>query len=155
MNGTLAQIRRHPIKAIGWEELAEATCNAGEVLPGERAFAVLHERSKVQAGPDGMADSWGKKANFLTGRAGGALMGIQARSHGGNHGDHGGKITLSHPRCADITIDPAQDGAALLDWLAPLWPAEQPAPTALVRAPGPTHSFTDEALPFVSLLSTS
>lgn len=138
MTATLAHIFRHPIKSIGAEEMQSAPLQTGRVLPFDRAFAITHEGAKFTGAPE----HWQSKHNFLRGVAAPELMAVTSRSDGKT-------ITLSHPRLADIVIDPATDSAALIDWLRPLWPANRPAPVALVAAP--EHGLTDMPDPFLSI----
>jgi uncharacterized protein YcbX len=62
-----------------------------------------------------------------------------------------GCLTLDHPEAGRIAIrpdDPAET-AALLDWLARLWPADLPAPTGIYRA-AEAH-LTDVPEPWLSV----
>lgn len=138
MTATLAYIFRHPIKSIGVEEMENAPLQTGRVLPLDRAFAVTHEGAKFIGTPD----HWQSKSNFLRGVAGPELMAVKSRTHGD-------KITLSHPRQPDLTLDPATDSDALVAWLRPLWPANRPDPVALV--PAPEHGLTDMPQPYLSI----
>merc|ERR1711969_364228 len=61
-----------------------------------------------------------------------------------------GAVTFSHPDRPDLTIDPATQGAALVDWIAPLYPAERPAPRQLVQAP--ETGMADVEFPSVSIM---
>ncbi|MBD3803602.1 MAG: MOSC domain-containing protein [Thioclava sp.] len=146
MTASLAHIYRHPIKSIGVEELENASLEEGRVLPFDREWAVLHERSKIGAGPDGRASGWGPKINFVIGRSAPGLMGVTSRLL------EDGRIGLDHPRREPLEIDPAQetDQHRLFDWLRPFWPETAPRPTALVRAG--ERALTDDPLPYVSLI---
>lgn len=149
MTGTLARIFRYPIKSVGAEELGGVTLAAGRSLPLDREWAVLNARAKVTRTADGRASAWGPKANFLTGRAGPALMAVTAVT------GPEGRLTLSHPDLAPLDLDPAaeEEQARLLAWLAPIWPAEAPAPVALVRAPG--QPLSDQSRPLVALIGSA
>ncbi len=140
--GRLARIVRHPIKSLGYEEIDRAGLTPGAILPGDRQWALAHEAAKFQGNPAG----WVSHLNFVRGAAAPALMAIRART-----GAEG--LTLTHPDRAPLTFDPATlaGGAALIDWLGDLWPANRPAPRGLVSAPG--QPLTDVAEPFVSVLS--
>ncbi|MDQ2095598.1 MOSC domain-containing protein [Rhodalgimonas zhirmunskyi] len=119
---TLARIWRHPIKGIGAEELGEVTLAPGLPVPGDRAYAVL-------TGTAEDTGAWQPCRNFARGCYGPELMAITA------HTDADGRITLRHPARPELTIDPATDGAALIDWLTPIYPPERPAPHTLIKAP--------------------
>lgn len=133
----LAQIWRHPIKGIGAEPLDAVTLTAERPLPGDRAWAVL------RAGGTATGD-WQKCANFVRGAKAPGLMAIDATTTAQG-------IDLRHPAKAPITIDPKTDGARLIDWIADLWPADRPAPDALIRAP--EQGMTDADFPSISVLS--
>ncbi|MPQ92460.1 MOSC domain-containing protein [Thioclava sp. JE_KL1] len=146
MSATLSRIYRHPIKSIGVEELKDASLEEGRVLPCDREWAVLHERSKVGVGAEGRADSWGQKINFVIGRSAPGLMGVTSRMLDNGH------ILLEHPEQWHLEIDPEReaDQRKLFEWLRTFWPDSAPRPTALVR--GPDRAFTDDPLPYVSLI---
>ncbi|WP_413869989.1 MOSC domain-containing protein [Albidovulum sp.] len=149
MTASLARIFRHPIKSIGAEELGQVVLGAGQSLPLDREWAVLNDRAKVTRRPDGTASEWGRKANFLTGRAGPSLIAVTAAMQ------EDGRLRLDHPGRAPIEVDPEApaDQARLIDWLRPIWPEDAPAPVAVVRAPG--RPLTDESVPYVSLIGTA
>lgn len=149
MTAVLARIFRHPIKSVGAEDLGETVLAAGRSLPLDREWAVLNDRAKVARQADGRASAWGPKANFLTGRAGPALMAVTAAMQAD------GRLWLTHPDLGQIDIDPDSpaDQARLIAWLGPIWPADAPAPAAMVRAPG--QPLTDEAVPYVSLIGSA
>lgn len=142
MTWRLAHIVRHPIKAAGWEEIAAADLAPGRALPWDRTWAVAHEAARLDPGV------WGPKANFLRGVAAAPLMAVRARLAEG-----AGRLTLSRPGAAEVTADPDDPAgaASLVDWLRPIWPANRPAPAALVRAGD--QPFTDTPEPFVAVLN--
>lgn len=137
----LAKICRHPIKSIGFEELASAPLTQGRALPFDREWAVLHEAAKVDA-----LTAWAPKMNFLRGVAGPELMAIRARLDEGAR-----QVTLDHPTAGQITVAPDTDGAALVAWLRPLWPQDRPAPARVGHVPG--QAMTDVPEPFVAVLN--
>lgn len=144
MTASVARIVRHPVKAIGREELGSVALKAGCWMPFDRLWAVAHERSKLE-GP-----GWARKVNFLRGVTDPALMAVTARL------DEGGReVTLSHPKAGAITVRPETDEgeAALIDWLSGLWPVDLPRPTGVFRAEG-AH-LTDVPDPWISLNSTA
>ncbi len=71
---SLSAIHRHPVKALGHEALTAATLAAGETLPGDRVWALLHDRSRPDAGDDG----WIRCTTFLRGAAIPALMAMDS-----------------------------------------------------------------------------
>ncbi|SMX31003.1 MOSC domain-containing protein [Actibacterium lipolyticum] len=117
----LAQIWRHPIKGIGAEPLKDVALTPNRPLPGDRAWAVLTGDT-----PD--TGEWQPCRNFARGCYAPALMAVRAQSAGDI-------ITLSHPNRPPLSINPRTDGAKLVSWLGPLYPAERPAPRQLIAAP--------------------
>lgn len=142
MNGRVARIRRHPIKSVGGEDLGRVRLGAARVLPGDREWAILTEAGAQHAGT--APTRWLPKGCFLRGAAAPGLQAVQ----GGWAGD--GRLRLRHPDLPTLEIDPETEGAALIDWLRPLWPAQRPAPVRLVRAP---TAWTDASRPWISILS--
>lgn len=141
MTATLAHLVRHPVKSVGHEEIDHAPLTEGRVLPFDRHWAISHEAAKF----DAPLDAWAAKLNFLRGVAAPALMAVRAAWDGT-------RLRLSHPDLPEILLapdDPA-DAARLIGWLAPLWPANRPAPRRLER---PGTALTDMREPYVSILS--
>ncbi len=141
MNATLDRIIRHPLKAIGREELIRTILTRGQWLPMDRVWAVAHERSKLEQG-------WAPKANFLRGVTEPNLMAatcIWDESHA--------SLQLVHPEAGEISIYPDidSDSSVLLDWLSRIWPEELPRPTGLYRALD-AH-LTDAPDPWISINS--
>lgn len=138
----LAHICRHPIKSIGYEEIARTVLSPDCPLPFDRQWAVSHSASGFTE-PDG----WEPKLRFLRGWAEGNLMAIRA-----TFDDATRQITLEHPLLPALNARLPEDGPALVDWLRPLWPESRPDPVALVaRRDG--GALTDVPEPYVSLLS--
>lgn len=144
MTGRLAHIFRHPIKAHGREELASVVLSAGAALPWDRHWAVAHESSKF----DPAAPDWTPCPNFQRGARTPALMAITAVFD-----EARGEMTLRYPDLPDLTFRPEDEGARLIDWLAPISPQDRFRPVALVRAPG--VAMTDSSYPTVSVKSLS
>lgn len=146
MTAQLALICRHPIKSVGYEEIAEATLTEGRALPFDREWAVAHEKAKFGR----TLAEWAPKINFLRGVTGHRLMAIRAATDTGNR-----RVTLTHPEAAPISVAPddAADAQRLLGWLSPLWPGDRPAPAFIGRVPG--QAMTDWPAPFISVLGLS
>lgn len=146
MTAILAHILRHPIKSIGLEEIDGASLEEGRILPLDREWALLHERSKVSRTPNGHASDWGRKINFVIGSSAPPLMQVSTRMLADE------RMRLMHPAHPPLEIDPENraDLPRLLEWVRPFWPENRPQPTTLVRAPG--QALTDNALPFLSLI---
>lgn len=135
----VAQLWRYPIKAHGSESIESVELTKGRTLPGDRQWAVAHEAAKA----DG--SEWVPCANFSRGAKAPALMAIRARS------EADGRLTLSHPDLRDLLFDPRTEGAALIDWSAPLIPDDRAQSARLVGVPG--RGMTDTDFPSISLLS--
>lgn len=123
MTATLAQIWRHPVKAIGREQLEQVTLSKGKWMPFDRVWGVAHEKSKLGNG------GWEKKVNFLRGVTDPSLMAATSKLDEGT-----GKITMSHPQAGDITFHPEQNADNFLGWARSIWSPDLPAPTRLYRA---------------------
>ncbi len=146
MTATLAHIRRHPIKSVGGEGLDRVALSAARRLPGDREWAVLTdagERNAQASQTAGEPDRWLPKSCFVRGVSSPQVQAIS----GGWDGD---ALVLRQPSQADLTINPETDGDRLVEWLRPLWPANAPAPTRLVRG---AAIWTDQKWPWISILS--
>ena len=139
MTHEVAQIWRHPIKAIGAEPLTEVRLNAGGPLPLDRAWALLTGTSTDTGG-------WQHCRNFARGCYGPELMGVTAATNNG-------LITLNHPKQDAITIDPTTDSAKLVDWINAIYPAERLAPHTLIKSPD--GGMADVETSAISLMSLS
>lgn len=144
MSATIALIRRHPIKAIGGQDLGEIALHPSRPLDGDRQWALLHQGGERHAGDTPHPERWLPKSCFLQGAKGSRLQAIQ-----GGTTDQG-RIVLTHPDLPALDFDPETQGEYLVDWIRPLWPDTLPAPTRLVRAP---TAFADVSQPWVSILS--
>ena len=136
---TVAAIYRHPIKAIGREEVDEVDLIAGQTLPGDRLWAVAHDAAKLADG------EWNRCVNFIRGASSPKLMAVTLRSDGDT-------LHLKHPDRPDITITPETDSAALVEWVAPLVAEGRATPTQLVPAPE-DRGLTDTSIPSISVAS--
>lgn len=149
MTARIARIRRHPIKSISGEDICRTILSDGQRIAGDREWALLTEAGERHAGDGASPDHWLPKSCFLRGAASAKLQAVQG---GWGEGEPQGQIRLSHPDLDDLSFDPETEGARLAEWVAPLWPADKPAPTRLVQ--GPT-AWTDVKQPWVSILSRS
>ena len=142
MAGRLSRIVRHPLKSVGAEDLPAVTLTAGQALPFDRVWAVAHEAADLTPG------EWAAKRNFLRGVACPDLMAVTARLH-----EATAEVTLAHPRAGTLSVRPdtAEAGARLIQWLAPMWPANRPAPARVVRAGA--QPLTDVPEPWVAVLN--
>ena len=139
----LAHLCRHPIKSAGYEGLASVVLTPGQPLPWDRAWAVTH----AGAGFDGAPDGWAAKLNFLRGWAEGRLMAVRA-----TFDERSQTIELTHPDRPPLSARLPDDGAAVVNWLRPLWPDTRPPLTGLVaRRDG--GALTDVPDPWVSVLN--
>ncbi|MBL4812201.1 MAG: MOSC domain-containing protein [Rhodobacteraceae bacterium] len=140
----LAALWRHPIKSCGREALQAAALRAGEALPWDRHWAVLHDVSKHDASMPG----WAKCQNFMRGASTPGLAGIWATLD-----ETRAQLTLRHVDLGTHVFapnDPAQ-AAAFFDWIAPLCPAGRAQPKAIATAPG--RGMTDSSVAGISLMN--
>ena len=138
MTGTVTSLWRHPIKSHGREELDRIKLNAGQTMPGDRVWAVAHEKSAA----DG--SQWVPCVNFSRVSKAPGLMAVTAKLDETN-----GQVTLSHPDRPDLCFDPDSDNTAFLDWVRPLMPADRAASARIIRVPG--RGMTDSDFPSVTL----
>ncbi|MFD1341061.1 MOSC domain-containing protein [Litorisediminicola beolgyonensis] len=134
MTATVAHLLRHPIKAVGREEVAETHFAAGSTMPGDRLWAIAHER----ATEDAVSGAWARCLHFIRGASSPQLMAVSAALS-----EDGTRVTLTHPGRPEITVDPEADAQKLLDWVTPLVDPDRPTPQAVVRAT--TRGFTDSS----------
>ncbi|MFS4438037.1 MOSC domain-containing protein [Paracoccaceae bacterium GXU_MW_L88] len=130
----VAQIWRHPIKAVGAEQSASAVFRSGVGMEGDRVWALTHEKSKY----DG--SEWAICMNFLRGASCPQLMAVTAETVAGG-------LRLSHPAQGEITLDPAGNTSAFLDWVRPLVAPREPV--ALMPAPG--RALTDSHIANITI----
>jgi uncharacterized protein YcbX len=135
---TLAEIWRHPIKALGREMIESASLNAGQTLPGDRIWAVAHEASKAKDA------EWARCTNFIRAAGSPMLMAITIETVGPDH------FRLSHPDRPDLVVSLPQDAGTVVAWAAPLVPEERAQPVAVIQAPQ-DRGFTDTSGPSISL----
>jgi uncharacterized protein YcbX len=139
----ISHLWRHPIKGHGVEPVEAVTLAAGATMPWDRVWAIAHEAAKVAPG----SHDWVPCANFSRGAKSPELMAIRARVD-----EAAGRVTLSHPRQAPITVDPdrAEDAARLVAWVTPLADPGRARPAFVVRA---KVGMTDSAFPSISVLN--
>jgi uncharacterized protein YcbX len=139
----VSHLWRHPIKGCGVEAVARTDLVAGATMPWDRVWAVAHDAAKVRPGEDG----WAACVNFARGARTAELMAIRAVTD-----EAAGRVTLSHPRRPEITVDPddAGDAARLVAWLTPLCDPARARPAFVVRA---ERGMTDSAFPSIAVLN--
>ncbi len=139
----ISAIHRHPVKALGSEALARVALEAGRTMPGDRVWALAHEKSRY----DFDDPAWARCSTFLRGATFPALMAVAAE------GAPGGPITFRHPDLEDLTVDPGspEGEAAFVAWADGLIPEGMPRPSRLAHAPG--RGMTDQPAQWISILS--
>lgn len=143
---TVAAIWRHPIKSHGRENLASVELIAGQTMPWDRHWAVIHDRSKF----DATAPAWAVCRNFMIGTLTPRLSGLWAKLD-----EATATITLTHPDLGSFTFcpdDPAET-ARFLQWIMPLCPADKDQPTGIVSVP--QRGMTDTPFPSISLMNAA
>lgn len=142
MSAAVASLWRHPIKSHGREKLTSVTLKKGCTMPWDRTWAVAHDASKATN------VTWSPCAAFSRGSKAPALMAINAVLDEGAE-----RITLCHPDRPDLTFHPDTEGDLLIDWVAPLMPADRAASARIVRVPG--RGMTDTDYPSVTLFNSA
>lgn len=144
MTGVLSEIWRHPIKSCGRESLTRVLLSENRTLPWDRRWAIAHEASTY----DHENPAWVGCANFARAAKAPAMQAITARCNLAY-----GTVTLSHPTLQDLTIDPDDpaDGAALIQWIMPISPANRALPAQVVR--NGLRGMTDTDFPSISLVN--
>ncbi len=135
----VAHLYRHPIKAIGVEEIGAVALSSGKTMPLDRVWAVAHEAAKVSPG----IGDWARCLNFVRGASSPGLMAVRVRVNGDE------TLTLTHPERPDLTLDPESQGAALVDWVRPICDPNRAAPSFVYRA---DTGITDSSWASVSIL---
>ena len=145
MQARVSALWRHPIKGHGVEAVASVELAPGATMPWDRVWAIAHEAAKVPPGRGG----WAPCANFNRGAKAFELMAIRAATD-----EAGGRVTLTHPRQAAITVDPddPEDALRLVAWVTPLSNPDRARPAFVVRG---ARGMTDSDFPSISVLNTA
>ncbi|RED14374.1 MOSC domain-containing protein [Pontivivens insulae] len=136
---TVSNLWRYPVKGVGTEPLGSVVLREGQCLPGDRAFAIAQDGATTNG-------EWAPCMNFVRGAKAGTLMAIEAQSAGES-------LTFTHPDRPALTVQLPADGQALIDWIAPLYPENRPAPVRVVTAT--EQGMTDAPFPSISILSNT
>ncbi len=134
----IAGLWRHPIKALGREEIESADVSTGQTLPGDRLWAIAHDHARAEPG------EWAHCRNFLRTASSPALMAVTSRLQ------TDGQVALFHPQRPDISLHPERDADRLIEWVRPLIAEGRPQPAAVLSAPR-TRGFTDTSAATISL----
>jgi len=139
----VAEIWRHPVKSLGAERIGRTVLAAGRTVPWDQVWALAHEKTRF----DLDAPEWRPCQSFLRG----SIAPLFAAT-GAQVDEATGTIRFTHPRLADLTIDPedAAERARFVEWVRPICP-EGPEPLALARVSG--RGMTDTDFPSVSVKS--
>jgi uncharacterized protein YcbX len=140
----VAALWRHPIKSHGREALAEVSLTAGQTMPWDRHWAVMHEDAKV----DPANPAWAACKNFMIGTGTPALAGIWAELDEATR-----TVTLTHADIGSHVFRPdnPNDWAGFLTWILPLCPADKRQPKGIYTVAG--RGMTDTPEPSVSIMS--
>ena len=143
MAARVTHLWRHPIKAHGAESVDRTVLTAGRTMPWDRVWAIAHEAARIDRG----GDTWQPCVNFSRGAKSPELMAIGAQVD-----EAAGRVTLTHPRLAPITVNPdvAEDAARLIDWVQPISDPDRARPAFVARA---DRGMTDSDWPSVSVLN--
>lgn len=144
--GRVTSLWRYPIKSHGREELASIDLTAGQTLPWDRYWAVIHSDSKF----DSHAPEWVSCRNFMIGASTPNLAGIWAKL------DTNARIvTLTHRDLGEITIAPdtSADQNRFVTWVSPLCPPEKRQPVGIATLGG--RGITDTNYASISIMNTA
>ena len=138
--GQLLEIWRYPIKSHGREALESVEMTAGNTLPGDRAYAVIHDQS------DADGNTWVPSQNFSRGSKAPGLMAIDLMWDEAQN-----TMTLTHPKLPDLIINPdeAEDQKRFLEWAGPLIPDNRAQSAQLV--PAVSRGMTDTDYPSITI----
>ena len=131
-------IWRHPIKSHGRELLTSVNLKAGESMPLDRLWAVAHDNATATIG------KWAQCANFSRVSKAPELMAITSVFD-----ETTGDLTLSHPKCSDLTFNPDINPNALIRWTEALVPKNRAMPSHIMRLG--QRGYTDSDFPSVTL----
>ncbi|MEM8979945.1 MAG: MOSC domain-containing protein [Pseudomonadota bacterium] len=140
--GRVAEIWRHPIKAVGREALEQVSLSEGACVPWDRHWAVRHDASKAST------TEWSRCGGFNRGASSPQLMAVTCVFD-----DSTETIELAHPKKPRLVANPNTDGAQIAEWLTELIPSHRPQPHDVISVPG--TALTDSAFPSISILSLS
>lgn len=124
MTGTVREIWRHPIKALGRERVAAAHLAPGDGLPWDRVWAIAHEAARAEDG------AWSPCAHFIRAAGSPSLMAVTCTLDETTE-----TLTLRHPDRPEVTLHPERDAAQLIAWVAPLVAPGRAGPARVVRGP--------------------
>ncbi len=142
----VAALWRHPIKSHGREALDEVTLTAGQTMPWDRHWAVMHDGAQV----DLENPAWAICRNFMIGAGTPGLAGIWAKLD-----EASGTVTLTHADLGSHVFQPdnPDDWAGFMMWVLPLCPADKRQPKGIYTVAG--RGMTDSAEPTISIMNTA
>jgi uncharacterized protein YcbX len=143
---TVASLWRHPIKSHGREQINAVTLTAGQAMPWDRHWAMVHDEGKVTPGV--AATEWAPCQNFMIGTRTPGLAGLWATLD-----EETAQVTLRHRDLGTIIISPDAESDRLIEWLSPICPTDRARPAGIVRI-GP-RGWTDTDYPSVSIMTTA
>lgn len=135
---SLAEIWRYPIKSHSREALDHVDIAAGQSLPLDRAWAVIHDAT------DQDGRQWAPCRNFTIGSKAPSLNAIHSQWLRIQS-----QLCLTHPTLGTLTIDPETDGADLVEWTKSLIPDTRPKSTRLVKCR--ERGMTDTDYPSITI----
>ncbi len=146
MEARVARICRYPVKGLGPEDLDAVALTAGEILPGDRAYALAHGSSHWSASEPG----WRPKQDFVT------LLRTEKLARLGAAWDaEAGILTVLREGKPIARGDPSSvAGRTILKQFFDAYLADDArGPLRIASAPG--QGMTDVPTPFVSLINAA
>lgn len=146
MMAAVAALWRHPIKSHGRESLESVTLAAGQTMPWDRHWAVLHDSARF----DAATPAWVPCTSFMTGTRTPALAALWSTLD-----EAAQEVTLTHPDLGTLRFAPddPEEAAHFLEWIAPLCPEDRARPAGIARVAG--RGMTDTYYPSISLMSVA
>ena len=138
----ITRLLRHPLKSHGREDISDVELVAGQSMPWDRVWAVVHAASHA----DG--SGWVSCVNFSRCAKAPELMAIEARLDIATEA-----LTLRHPGLPELTFHPDTDAASFLDWVKPIVPQDRAQPERIIRLDD--RGFTDSDFASVTLCNMS
>lgn len=140
----LEHIFRHPVKSLGSERLERVELVAGQAMPGDRAYALAHERGEW----DSDNPAWMRCSNFVRVAGCPRLAAVDARFDPSTR-----RIACALDGADAIDADLSTDDgrAALAKWAEAAAGDDAPGPYRIAEVPG--AALTDSPMQAPSLMS--
>ncbi len=142
----LAAIYRHPVKSLGSESLQHVMLTAGKALPGDRAYAIAHGKTRFD--PD--IPGWAECGNFLR------IANIPALARPAIAYDPDTRLLslTDEGVCARYDLSTEEGCTALAAWAGTAAGSIRPGPYFVAEAPGVAMTDAGDQSPSVMSLAS-